>query len=41
MSKTGLTKLFSASLLGLMIFSTAAMAKEIELVNISKIDGMP
>ncbi|MDU1026990.1 MAG: substrate-binding domain-containing protein, partial [Leclercia adecarboxylata] len=41
MRKMCLTKLLSASLLGLMIFSTAAMAKEIEVVNISKIDGMP
>ncbi len=41
MSKISLTKLLSASLLGLMVFSTSAMAKEIEVVNISKIDGMP
>lgn len=41
MRKMCLTKLLSASLLGLMVFSTAAMAKEIEVVNISKIDGMP
>ncbi|AWH89758.1 autoinducer 2 ABC transporter substrate-binding protein [Limnobaculum parvum] len=41
MSKMNLAKLLSASLLGLVVCSTAAMAKEVEVVNISKIGGMP
>lgn len=41
MNKSNLGKLLSASLLGLMMCSTAAIAQEVEVVNISKIGGMP
>ncbi|GKX54020.1 autoinducer 2 ABC transporter substrate-binding protein [Leminorella grimontii] len=41
MSKMNLKNLLSASVLGLMVCATSAMAKEIEVVNISKIAGMP
>lgn len=41
MSRMNLKKLLSVSLLGLMVYSTGAMAKEVEVVNISKIAGMP
>ncbi|GKX51072.1 autoinducer 2 ABC transporter substrate-binding protein [Budvicia aquatica] len=41
MSKMNLKKLLSVSLLGIMVYSTGAMAKEVEVVNISKIAGMP
>lgn len=41
MNKINLGKLLSASLLGLMMCSTAAIAQEVEVVNISKIGGMP
>lgn len=41
MSKTNLKKLLSASVLGLMVCASSAMAKEIEVVNISKVAGMP
>jgi len=36
-----LKQLLSASVLGLMVCATSAMAKEVEVVNISKIAGMP
>ncbi|MBB3324286.1 autoinducer 2 ABC transporter substrate-binding protein [Atlantibacter hermannii] len=41
MSKMNLKQLLSASVLGLMVCATSAMAKEVEVVNISKIAGMP
>lgn len=41
MSKINLKQLLSASVLGLMVCATSAMAKEVEVVNISKIAGMP
>jgi simple sugar transport system substrate-binding protein len=41
MSKMNLKRLLSASVLGLMVCATSAMAKEVEVVNISKIAGMP
>nr|WP_312316552.1 autoinducer 2 ABC transporter substrate-binding protein [Atlantibacter hermannii] len=41
MSKMNLKQLLSASFLGLMVCATSAMAKEVEVVNISKIAGMP
>ncbi|EKT56088.1 autoinducer 2 ABC transporter substrate-binding protein [Providencia burhodogranariea] len=41
MNKINLGKLLSASLLGLIMCSTAAIAQEVEVVNISKIGGMP
>ncbi|WP_159564912.1 autoinducer 2 ABC transporter substrate-binding protein [Budvicia diplopodorum] len=41
MSRMNLKKLLSVSLLGIMVYSTGAMAKEVEVVNISKIAGMP
>lgn len=41
MNKISLGKIFSSSLLGLMMCSTAAIAQEVEVVNISKIGGMP
>lgn len=41
MSKINLKQLLSASVLGLMVCATSAIAKEVEVVNISKIAGMP
>ncbi|HGN1706324.1 TPA: autoinducer 2 ABC transporter substrate-binding protein [Providencia rettgeri] len=41
MNTSNLGKLLSASLLGLMMCSTATIAQEVEVVNISKIGGMP
>ncbi|WP_165461128.1 autoinducer 2 ABC transporter substrate-binding protein [Atlantibacter sp.] len=41
MSKINLKQLLCASVLGLTVCASSAMAKEVEVVNISKIAGMP